>query len=140
MSLCVCFCLSLSMSVYFCLCLSLSESVSVSVSVSLSLASLCSCYANASPLLRPSFLAAFAKRTAPKCSPKSSQIHTSPLWTALGTLLLCQTRGKTSLCDLTFYHVFIDMFPPAGKFPSNFWHFCFSFFADSLQGAWTPFL
>ena len=39
-------------------------------------------------LLRLSFLAAFAERAAPKCSPKSSQIHRALFWTALGAFLL----------------------------------------------------
>ena len=57
----------------------------------------------------------------PRFEPKSSQIHPRGLfWTALGVLLLFQTRRKNSLCDLTFSHVFIAIFPPEAKFPSRF--------------------
>ena len=77
----------------------------------------------------------------PRFEPKSSQIHSRGLfWTAWGALLLFQTRLKNSLCDFTFSHVFIAIFPPEAKFPSSFQHFYCSFFADSLQGAWAPFL
>ena len=49
------------------------------------------------------------------------QIHPRGLcWTALGALLLFQTRRKNSLCDLTFSHVFIAIFSPEAKVPSSF--------------------
>ena len=57
----------------------------------------------------------------PRVEPKSSQIHPRGLfWTALGALLLFQTRRKHSLCDFAFSHVFITIFPPEAKFPSSF--------------------
>ena len=65
------------------------------------------------------FLAAVLERTAPKCSPKSSQ---SPPGTVSGqprAPSCCCRYNEARLSDLTFPYLFIDIFPSEEKFPSS---------------------
>jgi hypothetical protein len=79
------------------------------------------------------FLAAvFPDRRTQNGPPKHPKSPLGLYLDSLGRPLALPEPTESSLSDLTFHHVFIDIFPSEARFPSSFQRFCLSFFADSL--------